>query len=274
MPELPEVETIVRSLRMGNNGKAQLIGSKIIRAKVYWHKTLDRPSIRTFKKRIVGQTIQDITRRGKYIVIQLSSDVMLIHLRMSGDILVARGEKPLGTHTRLSMWLDNELQIAFNDTRKFGRVWLVKDSQEVLEKLGPEPLEIELTSEKLYQMLQSKKRQIKPLLLDQHFIAGIGNIYADEALHLAKIHPQQASNKINMKQTVGLLASIRKVLEEGIERNGASIDWVYKGGEYQNYFRVYQRTGESCFVCSRSIERIVVGQRSTHFCPNCQQPPV
>jgi formamidopyrimidine-DNA glycosylase len=119
--------------------------------------------------------------------------------------------------------------------------------------------------------MQKRKRQIKPLLLDQSFIAGMGNIYTDEALFLSRIHPLTRADQITSAQAEQLLENIRLVLKEGIIRNGASIDWVYRGGEFQNYFRVYQRTGQPCPVCGSPIERIVVGQRGTHFCPVCQE---
>ena len=140
----------------------------------------------------------------------------------------------------------------------------------VFARLGPEPLDGSLTGEILHQRLQNRKRQIKPLLLDQGFIAGLGNIYTDEALNLARIHPLTRANGLTRKQAEALLIAIRTVLAEGIRRNGASIDWVYQGGDFQNYFRVYQRTGEPCPVCGTSIQKIVVGQRGTHFCPVCQ----
>jgi formamidopyrimidine-DNA glycosylase len=122
--------------------------------------------------------------------------------------------------------------------------------------------------------LQSKHRQIKPLLLDQTFLSGLGNIYADESLNLAKLHPLTTSDSITVQQTEALHEAIRKVLKEGIRRNGASFDWVYRGGEFQNYFRVYDRAGKLCPACGTIIERIIVGQRSTHFCPNCQILPL
>ncbi|MCX6034993.1 MAG: DNA-formamidopyrimidine glycosylase, partial [Chloroflexi bacterium] len=135
---------------------------------------------------------------------------------------------------------------------------------------GPEPLSEAFTADWLYSSLHIRRRQLKPLLLDQAFLAGLGNIYTDEALHLAKLHPLLLSDLVTKKQAKGLWQAIRKVLEEGIRRNGASIDWVYRGGDFQNHFRVYGRTGEPCPVCGTPIERTTVGQRGTHFCPKCQ----
>jgi formamidopyrimidine-DNA glycosylase len=149
-------------------------------------------------------------------------------------------------------------------------MWLVGQPESVLKNLGPEPLDPHLTVEQLHRMLTAVHRQLKPLLLDQGFLAGLGNIYTDEALHLAKIHPLQSSDSLTLDQAGQLLFAIRQVLEEGIRRNGASIDWVYRGGDFQNSFRVYQRTGQPCPECGTPVARIVVGQRGTHFCPTCQ----
>jgi formamidopyrimidine-DNA glycosylase len=159
----------------------------------------------------------------------------------------------------------------FNDTRKFGRVWLVRDPNEVVGGLGPEPLSEEFTSQALYESLQSRRRQLKPLLLDQSFLAGLGNIYTDEALHRARLHPLTVSDSVNREQAQALWDAIREVLQEGLRRNGASIDWVYRGGEFQNYFRVYDREGQPCPVCGTMILRLVIGQRGTHVCPGCQR---
>jgi formamidopyrimidine-DNA glycosylase len=162
-------------------------------------------------------------------------------------------------------------KLVFNDTRKFGRIWLVRDPQEVVQGLGPEPLSNDFTADDLYERLHLRHRQLKPLLLDQSFLAGLGNIYTDEALHRARLHPLTLSDSLNREQAQHLWEAIREVLQEGIRRNGSSIDWVYRGGEYQNYFRVYGQAGKPCPVCGTAIERLVVGQRSTHICPNCQR---
>jgi formamidopyrimidine-DNA glycosylase len=136
--------------------------------------------------------------------------------------------------------------------------------------LGPEPFSRKFTPQWLHTALHRKHRQLKPLLLDQTFLAGLGNIYTDESLHLAKLNPLLESDAVTPQQAEALHAAIRKMLKEGIRRNGASIDWVYRGGEFQNYFRVYDRAGKPCPVCGTNIERMIVGQRSTHICPNCQ----
>lgn len=270
MPELPEVETIARTLRNGQGDVPGIVDMTITGVEVFWAKTVAIPDWKTFQSLILGQKIVEINRRAKYLVIQLDKDILFIHLRMSGDLLVGPIGDHLADHVRLSLELDHQWQLAFNNPRKFGRVWLLEDPDVIMNKLGPEPFDKSLTGEGFWQRLQRHKRQIKPLLLDQTFLAGLGNIYADEALYLSKIHPISRSSHLDIEQANLLLKNIRKVLEEGIQRNGASIDWVYRGGEFQNYFRVYQQTGEPCSTCSTPIERIVVGQRGTHVCPTCQ----
>lgn len=273
MPELPEVETFARVLRQGTPDSPSIMGFTIARAEVLWVGSIETPSVRTFIQRIRGQQVVAVSRRGKFIVITLEPDTLLIHLRMSGDLIIGQGEKPLGTHPRLVLYFHQGWQLTFSDPRKFGRVWLLADPQQELGKLGPEPLDTLLDVHDFQQRLKNRKRCIKPLLLDQSFIAGVGNIYADEALHLAHIHPLTPANTLQYSQTIRLLEAIRTVLYAGINNNGASIDWVYRGGNFQNQFRVYARKGEACPECGTTIEKMVVGQRGTHYCPSCQPLP-
>ncbi len=270
MPELPEVETIARMLRQGGRNEPALIGRHIHGVDLLWERTLAEPSPTEFKIRLIGQAIEDIGRRGKFIYFRLTRYWLLFHLRMSGDLLVKPAGVPPETHDRLMLQLEGELQLVFNDARKFGRAWLVDEVDQVVANLGPEPLDESLTAEVLFNRLHATRRQLKPLLLDQTFLAGLGNIYVDEALNLAKLNPLTSANCITPVQAARLLASIRNVLRDGIARNGASIDWVYRGGDFQNYFRVYQRTGLPCPECGTLIARITVGQRGTHYCPTCQ----
>jgi formamidopyrimidine-DNA glycosylase len=273
MPELPEVETIARILRMGLPEQPAVVGRHIVGADLLWKRTLAEPSADEFTSRIAGQVIEDIYRRGKFLVFWLSRDWLLFHLRMSGDLVVRPLGEPIANHDRLVLHLEADHELAFNDARKFGRVWLVDEVDRVVGGLGPEPLDTSLSEAVFYERLHATRRQLKQLLLDQTFLAGLGNIYADEALNLARLHPLMASNNITELQAAHLLISIRTVLREGITRNGASIDWVYRGGDFQNYFRVYQRTGLPCPECGTPIARIIVGQRGTHFCPTCQPAP-
>jgi formamidopyrimidine-DNA glycosylase len=276
MPELPEVETIVRALRQGGREGPSLPGRTIHSASLLWQRSLAEPAPAEFCQRLPGQTVKSIGRRGKIIILQLDRDALLFHLRMSGDLRVEPGLDEQGQpvephkHDRAVLAFADGLRLAFNDPRKFGRIWLVGQPASMLQKLGPEPLDPDLSTEGFHQKLKAVHRQVKPLLLDQGFLAGMGNIYTDEALHAAKIHPLQPSDSLTLEQAGQLLLAIRQVLEEGIRRNGASIDWVYRGGEFQNSFQVYQRTGQPCPVCGTPVARIMVGQRGTHFCPTCQ----
>lgn len=264
MPELPEVETIARNLR------PELADRRILSVGLFWPRTLAAPGADEFQQRMSGQRIETVTRRAKYLHLVLSDGNLLIHLRMSGDLLLRPSPCAPEPHDRLHLALDSGQTLAFNDTRKFGRVWLVDDAQEVLGSLGPEPLADDFTPDIFLSKLHARRRQLKPLLLDQSFLAGLGNIYSDEALHLAGLHPLRQSDTITGEEARRLFTAIRSVLQAGIENNGASIDWVYRGGGFQNHFRAYGRTGQPCPVCATPIERIVVGQRSTHFCPQCQ----
>jgi formamidopyrimidine-DNA glycosylase len=293
MPELPEVETIARKLR------PELVGKRILKADLLWPRTLATPTPAEFRKLVKRQEIQAVSRRGKYFVIQLSHYHLFVHLRMSGDLYIKEENAASEKHDRMVLSLTpgpspagggenpplpsgrvperveglgvRETKLVFNDTRKFGRVWLVRDPDEVVGRLGPEPLSEEFTAQALYGSLQARHRQLKPLLLDQSFLAGLGNIYTDEALHRARLHPLIRSDAVKREQAGVLWAAIREVLQEGIRHNGASLDWVYRGGEFQNHFRVYDRKGQPCPVCGTAIVRLVIGQRSTHVCPDCQR---
>lgn len=273
MPELPEIETISRALRQGGEKWPCILGKTITDVDILWERSIETPSAEEFKARIVGQRINEIGRRGKFLHFYLTVDSLIMHLRMSGDIKIEMEGEEVAPHHRLLLNFGDGWRMAFNDTRKFGRVWLVDDPEEVFNRLGPEPLAPEFTSDDLYQRLVARQRQLKPLLMDQSFLAGMGNIYTDEALHMAKLHPLTRSDTLSEGQAEVLWTAIRYVLLEGIRKNGASIDWVYRGGYFQNYFRVYQRTGEPCPVCDTPVVRIVVGQRGTHLCPNCQHQP-
>ncbi len=281
MPELPEVETIARLLRNPVTPELSvnetlttrpgIVGRVIHSVSIYWSRSLATPSTQEFENVLPGQRVMAVGRRGKFLVIQLEDWLLLIHLRMSGDIRVEPINVTPGKHDRMVLLFTDGWQMVFNDPRKFGRMWLVKSMDEVTGSLGVEPLDETTTGALLFQKLQSTSRRIKPVLLDQQIISGLGNIYTDEALFLSGIHPLTLARELTPLQVESLIRSIRLVLKEGIERNGASIDWVYRGGEFQNHFKVYQQTGKPCQVCGTPIKKIVVGQRGTHFCPDCQR---
>ena len=270
MPELPEVETIRRGLISGNGEIPSLLHQRIASVDLFWPKTVASPDAHQFAQELLRREIIDLNRRGKFLLINLDRGTLIFHLRMSGDLSMQPAAQPAALHDRLSINFDSGWKLVFNDTRKFGRAWLTEDPKTVLSGIGPEPLDPDLTPNKFYALLQARSRQIKPLLMDQRFLAGLGNIYADEALFSAGIHPLRRSDTLTQPETERLLAAIREVLQQGILAHGASIDWVYRGGDFQNHFQVYKRTGSPCPRCGTPIQRIVVGQRSTHLCPVCQ----
>ena len=271
MPELPEVETIRLALRQGAGGAPKLPGQRIEGVRLGWPRHVAAPSPAAFRRRIRGQTIRDVQRRGKCLVLPLTQETLLIHLMMSGDLGMLPAGEPPRPHDHTIFSLDSGWELRFNDPRKFGKVLLLSRPEQLLGGLGPEPLSSQFTRQVLADRLAGRGRTLKPLLLDQSFVAGLGNIYADEALHRARLHPMRRSDSLRPEEVAALWRGIRQALRAGLRHNGASIDWVYRGGDFQNHFRAYGRTGEPCPVCGTPIQRIVVGQRSTHFCPQCQQ---
>lgn len=264
MPELPEVETIARSLR------PELTSRAIQSARLLWRRTLVIPFPEDFARQIGGREITGVGRRAKYLDIQLADLHLFIHLRMSGDLNLRPLPYLPEKHDRLVLELSDGRALVFNDPRKFGRVWLTMRPEDVIGSLGPEPFDPAFTPQELHDRLLRYRRQLKPLLLDQSFLAGLGNIYADEALHLSGLHPLRISDTITRDESSRLYHAIQTVLMAGIEHHGASIDWVYRGGNFQNHFRVYGQEGKPCPRCGAPIERLIVGQRSTHICPQCQ----
>lgn len=270
MPELPEVETVVRGLR------EPLIGHTIQSMWYNWEKTLHSPDPAQFSARIAGQTVQAINRRAKYILIELDTDTLMVHLKMTGRLYVADHDEYQNAdkwvHVRFD--LDGGKQLRFSDSRKFGKVYLTDDTQKLLGHLGPEPLTDEFTLDVFRSRLDGRSKIIKSLLLDQTFVAGIGNIYADEALFHAGIHPTVKSNQLTDQDTELLHQTIRDVLNAGIKHEGASISWYRKPdgskGNSQNHFYVYGQSDQPCQTCGTIINKIRVAQRGTHYCPNCQ----
>jgi len=286
MPELPEVETIRRRLCDGRAGCPRLVGRRIEGAWVGWARTLAEPAPPVFRRRVRGQTIERIERRAKHLLLGLSRDTLMIHLGMSGSLHLRRGRDRGATprvrtrihrvaedpvrYCRLSLRLGDGWRLDFDDPRKFGRVRLVSDPTPVLRDIGPEPLSRGFTAAVLAARLRDHRRALKSLLLDQSFVAGVGNIYADEVLHRAGLHPRLRADRVTPAQARALWRAVRAVLREAIRWNGTTFDQVYGEGDFQRHLRVYQRTGRPCRRCGTPIRRIVVGQRGTHFCPRCQ----
>jgi formamidopyrimidine-DNA glycosylase len=270
MPELPEVESYVTRLRR------PLVGRTITGVHIYWNRTIAHPSVEEFSQRLVGLRIRAINRRAKYFVFELSESAdrqptgyLLVHLKMSGHLEVVPRERSIDKHDRVIFDLNDGRRLRFNDARKFGRMHWVADPEEVTGRLGPEPLGDDFTPKVFAALIARRGGRLKPLLLDQTFVAGIGNIYADEALWLSRLHPLRRANSLSGSEIRALYRAIRKALRDGLRRNGASFDWVYASGEYR--FRVYDREGKPCRRCKRPIRRIVIGQRSAHFCAHCQR---
>ncbi|MCL4507573.1 MAG: DNA-formamidopyrimidine glycosylase [Chloroflexi bacterium] len=275
MPELPEVETIAQQLRAGRLGGAPaLVGRTIIQARALWPREIDGLSARSFERKVRNRRVASVGRHGKYLIIELGAAAgdpplsMLIHLRMSGRLDVVAQDEAYTKHARVVWLLDGGWALRFDDARKFGRVFLVADAAQITGRIGPDALLI--GAGEFAERLRRKRGALKPLLLDQTFIAGVGNIYADESLFMAGLHPKRLAQTLSDADRLRLHAAIRQVLLAGIAANGASFDWVYPGGNYQENFRVYGRTGQACVTCGRPIQRIIVGQRSTHYCEHCQ----
>jgi formamidopyrimidine-DNA glycosylase len=271
VPELPEVETIKNELT------PLVSGRRIKSVEFLWAKTLLSPSITEFESRVKGRTIVSLDRRGKYLIMRLDSgDSILVHLRMTGSFLVSKSSKLPDSHTRAVIHLDDGANMFFIDPRKFGKFQLVEDaSTRVFDKLGPEPLSEAFTSAALAQRLAGRKIPIKAALVDQEVVAGIGNMYADEALFEARIHPLRESDSLSAAEVKRLHHAIREVLKKAIENKGASISNYFrpaggKGSAHEG-FKVAHRRGEECPVCGGPVERIVVRSRGTYFCPSCQR---
>ncbi|MBN8548322.1 MAG: bifunctional DNA-formamidopyrimidine glycosylase/DNA-(apurinic or apyrimidinic site) lyase [Deltaproteobacteria bacterium] len=268
MPELPEVESTVRYLR------DKILDSRIVGAEVHWARTIDRPAVRTFQRTLIGSRVSEVTRRGKFIVMKLTRtkkpDCFLLgHLRMSGSMDVIRSTSPLAKHDRVVLRLQNGKDLRFNDPRKFGRFYLVEELTEITGKLGYEPLDAALTETVFFQHMRSKRGILKSLLLDQTFLAGVGNIYADECLWKAGLHPRRTADSVTEEEASLLLRELRATLLEAIDSKGTDAgDGVVEEGLYEP--RAYARDGEPCLKCSTVMQRMVVGQRGTHFCPRCQ----
>ena len=274
MPKLPEVETVVRDLVASG-----LSGRTILNAHVYWPRTIGTVSPLLFRSCLKNRRIVSLHRRAKFIVMELSGGQwLLIHFRMTGHLFFADADCPRGKHEHVVFDLDDGRTLRFHDTRKFGRVILTCDPGSALSRLGPEPLDPAFSSQHFVKRMSKYTRMLKPLLLDQSTIAGLGNIYVDEALFDCKLHPQRSSSTLNDDELRALYRSIRKVLRSGIRSMGTTLGGgegnfysvAGRRGRNQDRLKVFRRQGEPCPNCSTTIKRIIVGQRSTHLCGRCQ----
>lgn len=277
MPELPEVETVVRDLRQHG-----LVHAVVRRVDIHWPRTVAAMPPAAFARALAGRTVTDVTRRAKYIVIALDSgDRLLIHLRMTGKLRFAAAGEKTGPHDHVVITFEDGRRLVFNDTRKFGRFRLCSAGDDPLCELGPEPLEKSFTAALLRSKLAGKRRQIKPLLLDQTTVAGLGNIYVDEALWQAAVHPERRADTLTDEEIVRLHFAIREVLKRGVQNNGTTLgdgeanfySVAGRRGRNADALNVFRRDGQPCPRCGTLLVRSVVGQRGTHFCPECQPPP-
>lgn len=270
MPELPEVETVVRHIR------PSLIGRTIGAMWYDWPRTIHTPPPSDFAARIAGQSVAAVRRRAKYIICELTHDLLVVHLKMTGRLYVADADDDHAAdrwvHFRLD--LDDGRQLRFSDSRKFGRVYLVTDFAQINDNIGPEPLDDAFTLDVFRGRLAGRTRNIKALLLDQSFVAGVGNIYADEALFRAAIHPERTADSLRADEVAALHSAIITALSAGVQHEGASINWYRKPdgtkGNSQDHFYVYGRADAPCRTCGATIRKIRVAGRGTHFCPVCQ----
>ncbi len=276
MPELPEVQTVVNDLI-----NAGLKGALIQTVTVNWPRSIAGMSPHTFARKLKGLRIQHIHRRAKYIILNLGPKdaSLLIHLRMSGRLRITETKENLNKHEHVCIAFSDGHELRLHDTRKFARLHLCKTAEEITGCLGPEPLESGFTLKLFKLMLKKRTRMLKPLLLDQHFIAGLGNIYVDEALWDSGLHPCRKACTLTPAECKELFYAIRRVLKRGLRNLGTTLG-TGKGnffsvagrrGDNSSELRVFRRTGLPCPRCQKPIDRILVGQRSTHICPACQR---
>jgi formamidopyrimidine-DNA glycosylase len=267
MPELPEVETIKNELA------PWLVGQSFTKVVILDAKLVSGCSAQEVRRGLIGQKIESLERRGKYLIFHLSNGgSLIIHLRMTGSLLL--NPEGVDRYARAAFHLSNRHCFVFNDRRRLGVMWLVDDAETVVCKLGPEPLDRSFTADILRQRLSRHHIPIKAALLDQHIVAGIGNMYADEALFAARIHPLRKADALSPKDVRTLHNAIRRILRAAIGSKGASVDtYVRPEGEpgtAHSNFKVAHKKGEPCPVCGSTIERCVVQNRGTYFCPRCQ----
>jgi formamidopyrimidine-DNA glycosylase len=278
VPELPEVETIVRELA------PHLQGRRILNVEVDWARTIEQPQedIDLFCATLRGLRITAVTRRAKYVLLHLAQGdtdawgACLVHLRMSGRLVMQPTGRP--EHLRVTWHLSGPRTLYFYNMRKFGRVWLTRNPEQVLSELGPEPLSASFTLPVFEERISHRRGMLKPLLLNQQFIAGLGNIYADESLFRARLHPMRKADTLDREDVRRLYEAIQATLRQAIAHHGTTFDGLFvrpdgETGRQQEGLNVYGQTDLPCTRCGTPVERITVGQRGTHFCPVCQPVP-
>ncbi|HKW60603.1 MAG TPA: bifunctional DNA-formamidopyrimidine glycosylase/DNA-(apurinic or apyrimidinic site) lyase [Candidatus Dormibacteraeota bacterium] len=274
MPELPEVETIVADLR------PHLVGRTIVRCELAFPNIVRHPEPEEFIDAVTGMRIESMTRRGKYIYVHLTGSVVLVvHLGMTGQLRLVDAVAPLEKHTHAVFFLDDGRQLRYRDPRRFGR--LLAGTEDALltakkmPRLGPEPIDPAFAADELYRSLRRRRAPLKAVLLDQKAIAGVGNIYADESLHRARLRPTRIASTVSRRSAQRLHESLRESLELAIANRGSSVDtyrdaWGEVGGQ-QEKLLVYGRAGEPCFTCGRPLKAVRIAGRTTVYCTRCQR---
>lgn len=273
MPEKPEVMTVVKSLT------PLITGKKITDCNIYWDNIIAYPTTDEFKKRIIGERINNITTRGKFIVINLDNYSLLVHLRMEGKFFFRNKGDVKEKHEHVELILDDKISFRFHDVRKFGKMYLIPKDEvykvKPLSDLGKEFYDEDLSQEYLYQRLTRLKVPIKTALLDQSIITGIGNIYDDEILFLSRINPNRKANEVSLEECQSIIDNTKKVLSEAVEMGGTTIKSFTSSegvhGLFQNKLLVHSRDGKNCPNCGRPIIKIKIGGRGTYYCENCQK---
>ncbi len=272
MPELPEVETVRQILR------TNVMGKTIKDINIYYAKTIEYPTSDEFKKLIINEKINEVKRRGKWLMFELDHFYLLSHLRMEGKYNLRNHNDLVNKHEHVSFILDDDTELRYQDTRKFGRMRLVKKGDENIGKpfseLGLEPWDPLLTSSYLKDKYKHKKLPIKSTILDQRIIVGIGNIYADEILHISHINPLKEANKLTKEELDKIIKNTILVLNKAILAGGTTIRTFSAGdnhGHFQNELLVHAREGKQCYTCGTKILKIKVGGRGTYYCPLCQK---
>jgi formamidopyrimidine-DNA glycosylase len=274
VPELPEVETIAADLR------PHLVGRTIVKCELLFPTIVRHPEPEVFVDSVVGQKITSIGRRGKYILIRLVDDlVLVVHLGMSGQLRLVEASTPVAAHTHVMFDLDDGRQLRYRDPRRFGRLLLGTEpallTAKAMPPLGPEPIDPGFGADDMYQRFRRRKAKLKAILLDQSTIAGVGNIYADESLHRARLRPDRIAGSLSKKSVRRLHESLRESLLLAIQNRGSSVD-TYRDawgefGEQQEKLLVYGRAGQPCFTCGRPLSLVRIAGRSSVFCRHCQR---
>lgn len=273
MPELPEVETVKETL------KKQILHRKIVNINIYYSNIIECPDIETFKNQILNQTINDIKRRGKWLMFELDNYFLLSHLRMEGRYFLRNKEDSVLKHEHISFVLDNDKELRYLDTRKFGRMHLIKKDEVLnrkpLNELGLEPWDENLTPYYLKEKYKNKKLPIKTVILDQSIIVGIGNIYADEILFLSKINPLKKASELNNQELESIIENTKIILNKAIKAGGTTIRTYESSegvhGRFQQELLVHGKELQHCPICKTPILKTKIGGRGTYYCSNCQK---